>query len=98
MSITDKIRNKVYGWDPQHQSSGWDRLDDKSEGIFDEDATDSAPTDGPKASRVVTGGFNDIGTVTALLAAGLAAVVWDGGYSTLTPTRLLFQLDAGGAR
>lgn len=48
MSITDKIRNKVYGWDPQHQASGWDRLDDKSEGIFDEDATDSSSNGGQR--------------------------------------------------
>lgn len=27
MSITDKIRSKVYGWDPAPRKSGWDRLD-----------------------------------------------------------------------
>jgi len=47
MSITDRIRNKIYGWDPQHQSSGWDRLD-KPEGIFDEDATDSSSSGGQR--------------------------------------------------
>lgn len=31
MSITDRIRNKVYGWDPQPSKSGWDRLDTPDE-------------------------------------------------------------------
>jgi hypothetical protein len=50
MSITDKIRSKVYGWDPQHQSSGWDRLD-KPEGIFDEDGADSGSKGGAVTDR-----------------------------------------------
>lgn len=74
-----------------------DRLDGRTEPPAEVAQDDASAKGGPKASRVVTGGFNDIGTVTGLLAAGLAAIDWDGGYSTLTPTRLLFQLDAGGA-
>lgn len=31
MSITDKIRSKVYGWDPAPSKSGWDRLDTPDE-------------------------------------------------------------------
>lgn len=45
MSITDKIRNKIYGWDPQPSKSGWDRLD-KAEGISDEDATTDSGSNG----------------------------------------------------
>lgn len=31
MSITDKIRSKVYGWDQAPSKSGWDRLDTPDE-------------------------------------------------------------------
>lgn len=48
MSITDKIRSKVYGWDPQPSKSGWDRLDTPDEDF----AADSrAEVSKPKGGR-----------------------------------------------
>jgi len=49
MSITDKIRNKIYGWDPNSQRpSGWDRLDTSDEDF----AADSrAETSEPKRGQ-----------------------------------------------
>ena len=46
MSITDKIRSKVYGWDPTPSKSGWDRLDTP-----DEDFTGEARAEVSKPKR-----------------------------------------------